>query len=48
MKLEKDNKLLRELFIKRFCKQKGWNQNELTTNQMLLITKQKEYLKPKA
>jgi hypothetical protein len=47
MKLENDIKLLRERFIKTFCKQKGWNPNELTVNQMLIITKEKNYLKPK-
>jgi hypothetical protein len=47
MKLENEIKLLRERFIKKFCKQKGWNSNELTVNQMLIITKNQEYLKPK-
>ena len=47
MKLENEIKLLREGFIKKFCKQKGWNPNELTVNQMLIITKNQEYLKPK-
>lgn len=47
MKLESEIKLLRERFIKTFCKKKGWNPNELTVNQMLIITKQKDYIKPK-
>jgi hypothetical protein len=47
MKLENEIKLLRERFIKKFCKQKGWNPNELTVNQMLIITNNQEYLKPK-
>jgi DNA-binding NtrC family response regulator len=46
MKLEKDIKILRENFIQKFCKQKGWNPNELTTNQMLVITQQDRYKNP--
>lgn len=40
-------KLLREKFLTDFCKQKKWNPNELTTGQMLIITKQPEYINPK-
>jgi hypothetical protein len=43
MKLESDIKLLREKFIKNFCKKKGWNLNELSANKMLIITQQKDY-----
>jgi hypothetical protein len=45
--MKNELKLLREAFIKNFCKKKGWNPNELTVNQMLIITKQDDYLKPK-
>jgi hypothetical protein len=48
MKKEKENiKLLRERFLVKFCKQKGWNSNELTTGQMLIIVNQSEYKNPK-
>ena len=47
MKLESEIKLLKENFIKKFCKEKGWNPNELTVNQMLIITKQANYINPK-
>jgi hypothetical protein len=47
MKKEKENiKLLRERFLVKFCKQKGWNSNELTTGQMLIIVNQSEYKNP--
>lgn len=36
----------KENFIRKFCKKKGWNPNELTTNQMLVIVNQKEYKEP--
>lgn len=44
-KQEKD--LLRERFIVKFCKEKKWNHNELTTGQMLIITKQPGFINPK-
>ena len=40
-KQEKD--ILRERFIVKFCKQRNWNHNELTTGQMLIITKQPDF-----
>lgn len=42
-----DLSVLREQFIRDFCKQKGWNYNDLTTGQMLLIIKEENYKKPK-
>lgn len=39
-------KLLREKFINEYSKSKGWNPNELSTNQMLEIISQKQYKTP--
>ena len=39
-----DVTLLREKFINEYSKKKGWNPKELTTNQMLEITSQKQIL----
>ncbi len=39
--------ILKERFIIDFCKQKGWNYNELTTGQMLIIANKPEYKNPK-
>lgn len=41
--MNKVEKIEREKFIKKFCKEKGWNPNELTTNQMLIIVSQSKY-----
>jgi len=38
--------LLREKFIHEYSKNKGWNPNELSTNQMLEIVSQKQYKAP--
>lgn len=38
--------LLREKFIHEYSKGKGWNPNELSTNQMLEIVSQKQYKTP--
>jgi hypothetical protein len=38
--------LLREKFIHEYSKGKGWNPNELSTNQMLEIVSQKQYKAP--
>jgi hypothetical protein len=38
--------LLREKFINEYSKNKGWNPNELSTNQMLEIVSQKQYKTP--
>lgn len=39
------DKIKTEQFIRFFCKEKGWNVNELTTNQMLIIINKKNSLK---
>jgi hypothetical protein len=41
-----DVTLLREKFINEYSKKKGWNPKELTTNQMLEITSQREFKTP--
>lgn len=33
----------REKFILAFCKERGWNYNELTTGQMLILVRQTDY-----
>lgn len=38
--------ILREKFLVEYCKKMGWNHNELSTNQMLLITQQSGYQNP--
>jgi hypothetical protein len=40
-------KILRELFILKFCKKRGWNPDDLTTGQMLIIVNDPQYKKPK-
>lgn len=40
-------KSLRERFIIDFCKSKGWNGDELTTGQMMIIVNQPDYKNPK-
>jgi hypothetical protein len=39
-------KILRERFIIDFCKKRGWNHNELTTGQMMIIINQQDYKSP--
>ncbi len=34
---KKDNIILKEIFIQKYCKLKGWNKDELTTSQILEI-----------
>lgn len=41
--MEKQIQIKKENFIRKFCKEKGWNPNELSTNQMLIIVSQKDY-----
>jgi hypothetical protein len=44
-KLNKENiKFLKEKFIIDYCKKMNWNHDELSTNQMLTIITQKEYI----
>ena len=38
--------MLREKFLHEYSKNKGWNPNELSTNQMLEIVSQKQYTAP--
>ena len=38
--------ILRERFLNKYSKEKGWNPENLTTNQMLEIVSQKEYKTP--
>lgn len=38
-----DTKLLIEKFINDYCKQKGWNPNNLSPSQLIEIVGQKEY-----
>ena len=38
--------ILREKFLVEYCKKMGWNHNELSTTQMLLITQQNGYINP--
>lgn len=43
-KIDKQIKAIKkEKFIIEFCKQRGWNPNELTTGQMLFITTSEEF-----
>lgn len=46
-KLKLEQNLLKEVFLINYCKQKGWNPNELTTTQLLQITKEFGYKNPK-
>lgn len=39
-------KILRERFITKFCKEKGWSPNNLTHNQMKVIVTNPYYLNP--
>ncbi len=48
VKLTKEEiSLLKEKFINQYCKTKGWNPKELSTNQMLRIIAQDGYKNPK-
>lgn len=41
--MESIKKKKKEIFIKNFCKQKGWDPNNLTSIQMLTIVRQEKY-----
>ena len=43
---EQELNLLREKFLTNYCKEKGWNTNDLSSNQMLEIVSQKQYKSP--
>jgi hypothetical protein len=47
IKEKRKTSVLRERFLIEYCKQRGWNHNELTTGQMLHITTRPEYKNPK-
>jgi hypothetical protein len=38
--------LLREKFVVEYSKKKGWDKNNLSTNQMMEIVEQKQYRNP--
>jgi hypothetical protein len=38
--------LLREKFVVEYAKKKGWDKNNLSTNQMMEIVEQKQYKNP--
>jgi hypothetical protein len=38
--------LLREKFVNEYSKKKGWNSNELSTQQMMEIVSHKQYKSP--
>ena len=39
-------KILRERFIAKFCKERGWSPNQLTPHQIRVIVTNPEYIKP--
>ncbi len=39
-------KILREKFITKFCKEKGWSTNNLTPEQMKIIVTNPKYINP--
>jgi hypothetical protein len=39
--------ILREKFIKKICREKGWNPENLTVDQRVLIINKEEYRNPK-
>ena len=46
-KIRLEENLLKEAFLANFCKKRGWNPNELTTEQLLQIAKEQSYRNPK-
>ncbi len=43
---KQEKTILKEKFIREYCKKKGWNMNSLTSNQMLEIVSQSKYKSP--
>lgn len=43
---DEDLKILREDFIVKYSKKRGWNPEKLTTSQMMEIVSSKEYKNP--
>ena len=46
IKEKQEISFLKEKFLVDYCKKMGWNHNELSTNQILLITQQNGYKNP--
>jgi hypothetical protein len=46
IKEKQEISFLREKFLVEYCKNMGWNHNELSPKQMLLITQQNGYINP--
>jgi len=44
---KEDLKLLREIYINNYCKEKGWDPKNLKPSQMLEIVSNKNYISPK-
>jgi hypothetical protein len=44
--MKSTTKILRERFISKFCKEKGWSTNNLTPEQMKVITTHPNYTNP--
>ncbi len=45
--MDNNIKILREKFIKKFCKKMNWDDKNISTNQMLIISKKEDYKHPK-
>jgi hypothetical protein len=45
--MENKKLILREKFIKKLCREKGWNPENLTTGQRMIIVNKEEYKNPK-
>jgi hypothetical protein len=43
---KKQISILREQYVIKYCKNLGWNPNELSTKQMLIVVNQQEYISP--
>lgn len=44
-KIQKEKaSLLKEKYLYEFCKKRGWNPNDLSTGQMLILVKSEGYL----
>tara|TARA_X000000368_G_scaffold134953_1_gene105924 strand:- start:4929 stop:5111 length:183 start_codon:yes stop_codon:yes gene_type:complete len=41
-----ETKMLREKFIEKYCKEKGWNSKNLSSNQMLEVVTHRNYKNP--
>jgi len=44
---KEDLKILREIYINKYCKNKGWDPKNLKPYQMLEIVNNKDYISPK-